>query len=62
MNAEKFVGLSKKAAQNLAEENNMIFRLVSVDGKQYLGRPTDTRDDRVCIEINDRLVTSATID
>ena len=59
--ASTFVGMTKKGAQNKAEEMNLIFRLVSVDGSSYLGYPEDTRDDRVCVEIDKGAVTKATI-
>jgi hypothetical protein len=61
MNAENFIGLSKKRAQDLAEAKNMIFRLISVDGETFFGPPTDTRDDRVCVEIEKAQVVNAYI-
>lgn len=61
MEAADFIGLSKKGAQNLAEVNNMIFRLVSVDERNILGLPEDERLDRVCVEIEKGKVTRATI-
>ena len=60
-NADTFVGLTKKGAQNKAESENLIFRLVSIDGAHFLGYPEDTRDDRVCVEIANGSVTKATI-
>lgn len=54
-----FVGMTKKGAQNLAEEQNLIFRLVSVDGERFLGYPEDIREDRVCVEIENGKVTRA---
>jgi hypothetical protein len=59
--ANIFLGLSKKGAQDKAEQFNLIFRLVSVDGKLLLGYPEDTRDDRVCVEIQAGAVVKATI-
>lgn len=61
MNADTFVGLTKKGAQNLAEASNLIFRLIKVDGADYLTYPEDTREDRVCVEIENGKVTKATI-
>jgi hypothetical protein len=59
--ANGFVGLSKTRAQDKAEAMNLIFRLVSVDGNSFLGYPEDTRDDRVCVEIQSGSVVKATI-
>jgi len=59
--ANVFLGLTKKGAQNKAEEMNLIFRLVSVDGSNFLGYPEDNRDDRICVEIDKGAVTKATI-
>lgn len=60
-NAESFIGLTKKGAQNKAESQNLIFRLVRIDGADFLGYPEDTREDRVCVEIDNGNVTKATI-
>ena len=59
MNVEDFIGLGKKSAQNLAENNNLIFRLISVDGENYLGYPEDNREDRVCVELISNKVVKA---
>lgn len=59
--AESFVGLTKKGAQNKAESMNLIFRLVRIDGADFLGYPEDSRDDRVCVEIDNGNVSKATI-
>jgi hypothetical protein len=59
MNIEEYVGLSKKSAQNKAEAQNLIFRLITIDGEPYLGFPEDVRDDRVCCEIVDGKVAKA---
>ncbi len=59
--ADTFLGLTKKGAQNKAEEMNLIFRLVSVDGSNFLGYPEDTREDRVCVEIDKGAVIKAVI-
>lgn len=59
--ANSFLGLTKKGAQNKAEEMNLIFRLVRIDGADFLGYPDDTRQDRVCVEIDKGAVTKATI-
>lgn len=60
-NADTFVGLTKKGAQNKAEAENLLFRLVRIDGADFLGYPEDTRDDRVCVEIDNGNVSKATI-
>lgn len=59
MNENDFIGLSKKGAQDKADKNNLIFRLISVDGKPMFSYPTDTRTDRICIEMNNGEVTGA---
>lgn len=59
--AEQMKGMEKRAAQNFAERKNLIFRLVSVNGEMYLGKPEDSRTDRVCVEIVDNRVVEAYI-
>jgi hypothetical protein len=59
--ADDFLGLTKKGAQNRAEEKNMIFRLIRIDGEKYYEYPEDTRTDRVCVEIENGKVTKATV-
>ncbi len=59
--ADTFLGLTKKGAQNKAEEMNLIFRLVRIDGADFLGYPEDNREDRICVEIDNGSVTKATI-
>lgn len=61
MNADIYLGLTKKSAQNLAEAQNVIFRLISIDGEDYFGYPEDSRDDRICVEINEGKVTKAVL-
>lgn len=61
MNADTFLGLSKKRAQDVAEAKNIIFRLIRIDGEQFLPYPEETLTDRVCIEIDSGKVTKATI-
>ena len=61
MTAADFLGLSKRSAQDKAEQLNLIFRLVSVDGVDYLGLPTDVRTDRICVILFGGVVTQATI-
>lgn len=56
-----FIRQTKKGAQNLAEARAMIFRLIRVDGDQFFAYPDDTRNDRVCVEIDNGKVTKATI-
>lgn len=56
------IGMPKKDAQNLAERMNMIFRLMSVDGKVFLGPPQDPgRDDRLCVELENGRVSKAEV-
>lgn len=54
-----FVGLSKKKAQDLAEKKNVIFRLIRIDSEDFLAYPDDNRTDRVCVEIDNTVVTKA---
>lgn len=61
MNSDKFIGLGKKDAQNLAEAYNMIFRIIRVDDKDMFSYPEDNRDDRICIEIDQGKVSKATV-
>lgn len=61
--ANVFLGMTKKRAQDRAEEMNLIFRLVRIDGKDFLGYPPaeDKREDRLCVEIDNGAVSKATI-
>lgn len=61
--ANAFLGLTKKGAQNKAEAMNLIFRLVRIDGADFLGYPSedDKREDRICVEIDNGNVSKATI-
>jgi len=61
MNADTFLGLSKKRAQDVAESKNMIFRLIKSDGEDFLSYPEDVRTDRVCVELTNGKVTKAII-
>jgi len=56
-----FIGMTKKRAQDVAELENLIFRLISIDGDPFLSYPEDERTDRVCVEIEDGKVSKATI-
>ncbi len=59
--ASKFLGMTKKGAQNKAEELNLIFRLIRIDNDNFYAYPEDKREDRVCVEIDNGSVTKATI-
>ena len=61
MKAEDFLNLSKKAAQDKAEGKNLIFRLIRIDNEQYFSYPSDTRTDRICVEIDSGKVSKSTI-
>ena len=61
MDSEQFLGLTKNGAQNLAEVNNLIFRLIRIDDKNMFGYPEDNRDDRICIEIEKGAVVKAVL-
>lgn len=62
-NADAFLGLTKKRAQDLAEAKNMIFRLIRIDEEQFLPYPPpeEALTDRICVEIDKSKVTKATI-
>jgi hypothetical protein len=60
-NGNDFIGKSKKAAQDLAEKKNMIFHLVRIDQEAFFDYPSEVRDDRVCIEIEQGKVVRASI-
>lgn len=59
--AQQFLNLPKKKAQDVAEAKNMIFRLIRIDEKPYFDYPLEQRTDRVCVEIDNGVVTKATI-
>jgi hypothetical protein len=59
--ATSFLGMSKKGAQNKAENQNLIFRLIRVDTEPFLSYPEDVRTDRICIEMDNGTVSKATI-
>lgn len=61
INTDSYLGLTKKKAQDKAEDNNLIFRLIKINGKDFFDYPEDTRTDRICIEIEGDKVTKATI-
>jgi hypothetical protein len=61
MKVEKFLGLTKKQAQDLSEKLNLIFRLIKSDNKDFFSYPEDKREDRICVELVDGLVSKASI-
>jgi hypothetical protein len=61
MEATNFVGLSKKEAQDLADQLNLIFRLIRVDEKNTQNYPEDEREDRICIEIDKGKISKAVL-
>jgi hypothetical protein len=56
---KEYIGLTKKAAQDKAERQNLIFRLIRVDAEMYLSYPEDLREDRVCVEFDNGKATVA---
>jgi len=56
-----FLTLSKRGAQNRAESLNLVFRLIRIDQEHFLDYPEDTRDDRVCVELDNGAVSVAAI-
>lgn len=61
VNSNDFIGLTKKTAQNKAEQMNLIFRLIRIDDEKFLDYPADHRDDRLCVELDKGVVTTAAI-
>ncbi len=57
--AQQFLGLTKKTAQDKAEKKNLIFRLIRIDDKSFFSYPTDVRSDRVCVEIDNGKISKA---
>ena len=61
IDSDKYIGLPKKDAQNLAEKQSVIFRLIRVDDRNILPYPDDVRDDRICVEVENNKVVKATV-
>lgn len=61
MEAKDFIGLSKTTAQDVAEKQSLIFRLISIDGEPFFSYPDDTRIDRICVEIEQGKIIRASI-
>jgi hypothetical protein len=59
--ANFFLGMTKRQAQDKAEGKNLIFRLIRIDAEKFMDYPEDKRDDRLCVEIDNGAVTKATI-
>jgi hypothetical protein len=59
--ADRFLGLTKKSAQDLSDQLNLIFRLIRIDNRDMLSYPDDIREDRICVEIESSKVVKATI-
>ena len=60
-NANDFLGLTKKRAQDKAEALSLVFRLMRIDEEQFLPYPEDNFPDRICVEIDKSVVTKATL-
>lgn len=63
MDITKFLGLTKKSAQDLAEKNNLVFRLIRIDQESFFTYPSNSehRNDRICIEIEKGQVVKASL-
>jgi hypothetical protein len=61
MDIQIFLGLTKRSAQNLAEQNSLLFHLIRIDGEDFFSYPKEARTDRVCVEIDKGAVSKATI-
>jgi hypothetical protein len=54
---EDYMGKTKNGAQNKAEAQSMVFRLIRIDDRNFFDYPEDTRTDRVCVELDNGEVT-----
>ena len=61
MRADDFLALSKKSAQDKAEQLNLMFHLIRIDDKYFFDYPADERTDRVCVEIEKGAVVKAVL-
>ena len=62
MSSEKFLGLGKKAAQDLADRMNLIFRLIRIGDKDFFKYPDgEGSGDIICVELDNSKVTKALI-
>lgn len=60
-NPDSFIGLSKKSAQNKAESLGLLFHLIRIDQEDFFKYLEESRQDRICIEIDNAQVSKATI-
>lgn len=61
INADMFLGMTKKGSQDKAEAMNLIFRLIRVDDRAIQSYPSDQRTDRLCVELEGGKVVKAVI-
>ena len=61
IDTNQFMGMTKRLAQNLAESKNLIFRLIRIDNRDFMSYPEDKRDDRICVEIDNSVITKVVI-
>ena len=61
IDTNQFMGMTKRLAQNLAESKNLIFRLIRIDNQDFMSYPEDKRDDRICVEIDNSVITKVVI-
>ncbi len=61
IDTNRYIGMGKRKAQNQAEADNLIFRLVSANGETILGNPDDVQTERICIIIENDQVKEAWI-
>lgn len=57
--ASDFLGKSKKKSQDMAEAQNLIYRLIRIDQEYYFSYPDVPIPDCLCIEIDNGKVTKA---
>lgn len=53
-----FLGKVKRDAQNVAERHNLIWRHIRADKERIFTYPDDKREDRICVETDNGVVTS----
>lgn len=61
MDTQIFLGLTKRSAQNLAEQHNLLFHLIRIDDSDFFSYPEESRTDRICVEIDKGAVSKATL-
>lgn len=61
MQSEQFLGLTKRQSYDLAEKLGLMVRIIRMGEKPLLPYPNDVRDDRICLELDERRVSKAVV-